>query len=146
MCEVREDYSADGDAWSRKLSGSFLYGLLLIDQCCQTSLTIMRDQGHSDGVKMESQVSQIPMACRTLHLLSGTGKSKCTNVKLKTFEELWTDDPLVTFSKNDYSVSRIHRAIMERASRRHTSTLTILLRFVKSIVYFHSRCGADGLV
>jgi hypothetical protein len=73
---VREDYSADGDAWSRKfLCVHTISSFLMLAPRQQTFLTNTLDQEPSGGVKMALLGSQIHLDCKTLLLHFGTKRS-----------------------------------------------------------------------
>lgn len=66
---VREDYSADGDAWSSKCIVQWLFGGTEMSKTDldnpQISLTNMLDLVPTDGAKTALLVSATPMASRT---------------------------------------------------------------------------------
>lgn len=73
---VREDYSADGDAWSRRFpfssSNSNHWATIEHWQIFPMSMLV---HAPFDGEKMVFPVSPIPTACRMLHSPFGTRKS-----------------------------------------------------------------------
>lgn len=74
---VREDYSHDGDAWSRKYSFLMAHLVPRTNKLRQTSLTTTPDRAHSDGAKTVSPVSVTLTVTKTLASVSGTRKSPC---------------------------------------------------------------------
>lgn len=116
---VREDYSADGDAWSRKSCQYLIVGKAPPNNNPQISLTSMQDQELSDGARMELLVSQIHMACRTLLLLSGTAKSE--QPKPQPSNKISLNIFTASFSRSVSSAYPILKVIMARVLRRHIS-------------------------
>lgn len=76
--QVREDYSADGDAWSRTSPPPpfSTAAAPVVDSCPQISRTIMPAREHSDGARTASLACRTLTGSRTLPLASGTNKSR----------------------------------------------------------------------
>lgn len=72
---VREDYSADGDAWSREFQ-LLSNAIFIAEKLLQTSHTINPASEPTVGERTVSQASAIHTGSRTLHSLSGTARSK----------------------------------------------------------------------
>jgi hypothetical protein len=79
---VREDYSADGDAWSRKHLFTYSGNVENHSDTLQISLMNMHDRELSDGEKMVLLEFPIHMVCKTSHLRSGTSKSKASVIMM----------------------------------------------------------------
>lgn len=111
---VREDYSEDGDAWSRKFPELVdpIFSLMSVPR--QTFRTTTLDRGRTDGVRTVLLVSPTHMAYRTLLLRFGMRRSMANSYSARYSEKI-ADCSLAPFSRKDSSVCPTRRETMARA-------------------------------